>query len=124
MNSLELNGKICQQKVFKTSDGGTVTHFALNFYNGKKNGENQYAFIDCKMFSAINIADKSYVTCKGWIASESWEKDGKKYSRLVFKVKDIEIDDKKPSQNENVEPVDIFPDKDVEPFNVDDAIPF
>lgn len=130
MNNVELNGKICQQKAITTSTGKTITSFSLNFYNGKKDGKSQYAFIDCKMFSAIDIDDKSNVACKGWLGSESWEKDGKKYSRIVFYVKEIEVvDNKISSEGRNLdEGVDIFPDKDVEPNDdfgfTDDEIPF
>lgn len=120
MNILELDGKICQQKAIITSTGKTITSFSLNFYNGKKDGKSQYAFIDCKLFDSLTIEDKTMVNCKGWLGSESWEKDGKKYSRIVFYVKEIE------RVSKDTKPVDIFPDKDVEPFNDDDdnVIPF
>ena len=127
MNNVELNGKICQQKAITTSTGKTITSFSLNFYNGKKDGKSQYAFIDCKMFSAIEIDDKSNVACKGWLGAESWEKDGKKYSRIVFYVKEIEVvDNKISSEGRNIdEGVDIFPDKDVEPYDdFSDDIPW
>lgn len=128
MNNVELNGKICQQRAITTSTGKTITSFSLNFYNGKKDGKSQYAFIDCKMFSAIEIDDKSNVACKGWLGSESWEKDGKKYSRIVFYVKEIEVvDNKISSEGRSIDDgVDIFPDKDVEPNDDfgDDIVPF
>lgn len=127
MNNLELNGKICQQKAITTSTGKTITSFSLNFYNGKKDGKSQYAFIDCKMFSALDIEDKSMVDCKGWLGSESWEKDGKKYSRIVFYVKEIQVTSNKiSSDGTNLnEGVDIFPDKDVEPYDdFSDDIPW
>ena len=116
MNVLELNGKICQQKPIKTSTGKTITSFSLNFYNGKKDGKSQYAFIDCRIFSAIDIDDKSNVACKGWLGSESWEKDGKKYSRIVFYVKEIEVTDNKiSSEGRNLDEQNNF---------TDDEIPF
>lgn len=131
MNTLELNGKICQQKQIKTATGKIFTTFSLNFYNGKnKDGKSQYAFIDCQIFSAIDIEEKSNVACKGWLGSVSWGKDGKKYSRIVFYVKEIEVTDNKiSSDGRNLnEGVDIFPDKDVEPNDdfgfADDEIPF
>lgn len=115
MNNVELNGKICQQKAIKTSTGKTITSFSLNFYNGKKDGKSQYAFIDCKMFSALDIEDKSQVDCKGWLGAESWEKDGKKYSRIVFYVKEIEVTSNKIESVDN-EPIDDFGTDEI-PFN-------
>lgn len=116
MNTLELNGKICQQKAITTSTGKTITIFSLNFYNGKKDGKSQYAFIDCKIFSALDIVDKSNVNCKGWLGSESWEKDGKKYSRIVFYVKEIEV------TSNVIKPLD-SETKQVDDFG-DDIVPF
>lgn len=116
MNNVELNGKICQQKAITTSTGKTITSFSLNFYNGKKDGKSQYAFIDCKMFSALDIDDKSMVDCKGWLGSESWEKDGKKYSRIVFYVKEIEV------TSNVIKPLDSEPES-VDDFG-DDIVPF
>ena len=115
MNNVELNGKICQQRAITTSTCKTITSFSLNFYNGKKDGKSQYAFIDCKMFSALDIDDKSNVTCKGWLGSESWEKDGKKYSRIVFYVNEIQV------TSNVIKPLDSEPES-VDDFG--DDIPF
>lgn len=117
MNEIKIDGKICSQRAFNTQSGKTITSFSLNIYNGKKDGQSTYDFIDCKYFGSLDIADKTKVVVSGWIGVESWEKDGHTNKRIVVYAKEVNIDNSTNANN-----VDVFPEKDVEPL--DDDIPF
>lgn len=92
MNEIKLDGKICSQKAFTTQSGKTITNFALNIYNGKKDGKAVYDFIDCKYFGALDIPDKTKVVVSGWLGVESWEKDGKTNKRVLVYAKEVNRD--------------------------------
>lgn len=83
MNEIKIDGKICSQRAIKTNSGKTITYFRLNIYNGKKDGQSTYDFIDCKYFGELDIPDKTKVVVSGWLGVESWVKDGKENKRVV-----------------------------------------
>lgn len=112
MNEIKIDGKICQQRAILTQSGKTITSFSLNIYNGKKDGNSVYDFIDCKYFGALDIPNKTIVIITGWIGVESWVKDGETHKKVVIYAKDVEKDMTRATQQE--------PSNDL----LDDDIPF
>lgn len=113
MNEVKISGKLCQKKEAFTQNGKCITSFGLSFYNGKKDGNTVYDFLDCKYFGKLNIKDKEIVDIVGWLAVESWQKDGKKYSKTVVYCKDVKL---YTSDNKTSEQVENLPFDDEMPF--------
>lgn len=93
MNRVEITGKIYNIKESTTTTGKSVTRFGLSIYNGKdKNGKSQYGFVDCKYFGRITPSEllKDIV---GRLTIDSWEKDGKKFSKVEILVEEIKESD-------------------------------
>lgn len=94
MNEFKLSGKMGNKKEAYTSSGKCRTTFGINFYNGKdQNGKAVYEWINCKMNEKTSVPNKEYVIAEGWIAVETWKKDGKEYKNTVFIVKKLMIDE-------------------------------
>lgn len=94
MNRVELTGRIYNVKVSTTVSGKKVTRFGLSIYVGKgKDGKSQYGFIDCIYFD--NILDtESLKDIVGRLTVDTWEKDGKKFSKpsiIVDSIKESEM---------------------------------
>lgn len=89
MNEIKIDGRICNQNKTTFSSGKCVTRFGLHIYNGKKDGNKVYDFIDCKYFGALDIPDKTKVVVSGWLGVESWEKDGHTNKRVVVYAKEV-----------------------------------
>lgn len=127
MNEVKIIGKFCQKKEYYMQDGTCVTRFSLNFRNGKRGENDIYDFLSCKYLGKLDIENKCIVEVTGWLAVENWEHDGKKYSKVVIKSKQGGVVIYTPKGKEETQKVDIFPDKDVEPYEdlpLDDDIPF
>lgn len=89
MNEIKIDGRICNQNKTTFSSGKCVTRFGLHIYNGKKDGNKVYDFIDCKYFGELNISDKTDVDVEGWIGVESWQKDGKEYKKVIVYARKV-----------------------------------
>ena len=118
MNSVEITGKIYNPKVTTTLAGKSITRFGLSIYTGKnKEGKSQYGFIDCKYFGNLVVTD-TLKDIKGRLTVDTWEKDGKKFSKPEIIVETVnESEMFKDKQEEVVEQKE-----DESPFN--DDIPF
>ena len=94
MNKVELSGRIYNIKEATTSSGKTVTRFGLSIYTGKnKEGKSQYGFIDCKYFGRVSTSEELQ-DVSGRLTVDSWEKDGKKFSKpevIVDEIKESEM---------------------------------
>ena len=93
MNKVEITGRIYNIKETTTTTGKTVSRFGLSIYNGKdKNGKTQYGFVDCKYFGRVTPSEllKDVV---GRLTIDSWEKDGKKFSKVEILVEEIKESD-------------------------------
>ena len=108
MNKVELTGRIYNTKVSNTTTGKTITRFGLSIYTGKgKDGKAQYGFVDCKYFGDITNTE-GLKDVAGYLTVDSWEKDGKKYSKpevVVDSIKESEMFAQKPVAK-NPEPKD------------------
>ena len=100
MNKVELTGKIYNTKVSNTTTGKTITRFGLSIYTGKgKDGKSQYGFVDCKYFGDI-MNTEGLKDVNGHLTVDTWEKDGKKYSKpevIVDAIKESEMFAQKPA---------------------------
>lgn len=116
MNKVELTGRIYNIKETNTSTGKAISRFGLSIYTGKsKDGKSQYGFIDCKYFGHVAPTDKLQ-DVTGRLTVDSWEKDGKKFSKPEVIVDEMKESDmfSKPAEAKD----DSFKDDDInEEFN-------
>lgn len=88
-NLVELSGKIYNKKEAHTTTGKIVTSFGLSVWAGKKDSQNTYEFINCKMWDKISNTEGDKII-KGKLAFDTWDKDGKKQVRTYILVDSIE----------------------------------
>lgn len=81
MNEVKITGKVYNPKVTTTMTGKNITRFGLSIYCGKdKEGKSKYGFVDCKYFGSL-VTDENLKDVTGHLTVDSWEKDGKKFSK-------------------------------------------
>lgn len=90
INNVVLTGRISfEPNMFKTKKGGVIANFILGVYAGKKDDKNAYYNIPVKVFDndmatlVEQVGKGGDVTVVGKIASEQYEKDGKKVTNVV-----------------------------------------
>jgi single-stranded DNA-binding protein len=111
MNEVKLSGKIYNKKEAHTPSGKLCTTFGLSVWNGKKDGNNTYEFMNCKLWGELTDTDGEKIV-QGKLAFDTWEKDGKKQVRpyiLVDSVRKGEFVKKEAQQAQD---------------SLDDGIPF
>lgn len=57
MNEVKLSGKIYNKKEAHTPSGKLCTTFGLSVWNGKKDGNNTYEFMNCKLWGELPDTD-------------------------------------------------------------------
>ena len=81
MNEVKITGKVYNAKVSTSLSGKSITRFGLSIYCGKdKEGKSKYGFVDCKYFGNL-VTDDGLKDVVGKLSVDSWEKDGKKFSK-------------------------------------------
>lgn len=81
MNKVEVTGRVYNPQVRTSLAGKSITRFGLSIYVGKdKDGKSKYGFIDCKYFGNL-VTDDKLKDVTGHLTVDSWEKDGKKFSK-------------------------------------------
>ena len=125
MNEVKITGKICNLKHETLPSGKIFSTFGLSVWMAKKNNKDTYEFINCEMWDEHLVVTEGDKDITGKLKVASWlGKDGKKQSRITINVKSVE-DSKRFENNDEAKGVDIFPDKDVEPYDdLDDSLPF
>lgn len=88
MNEVKLSGKIYNKKEAHTPSGKLCTTFGLSVWNGKKDGNNTYEFMNCKLWGELPDTDGEKIV-QGKLAFDVWEKDGKKQVRPYILVDSI-----------------------------------
>lgn len=88
MNEVKLSGKIYNKKEAHTPSGKLCTTFGLGVWNGKKDGNNTYEFMNCKLWGELTDTDGEKIV-QGKLAFDVWEKDGKKQVRPYILVDSI-----------------------------------
>ena len=88
MNEVKISGKIYNVKEAHTTSGKVISTFGLSVWNGKKDGNNTYEFINCKFWGNIGNKDGDKII-QGKLTFDVWEKDGKKVSKPVILVETI-----------------------------------
>lgn len=109
MNELKLRGKVCQLKKY---DWGYK--FSINFYAGKdKDDKALYGYIDCKSFKIVP-KEGEIIEANGWLSYEKFTYNEKKYSQIMYIVKEITPfkAEKKKEETKNETP-DPFDDDDL-----------
>ena len=124
MNEVKITGKICNLKHETLSNGKNFSTFGLSVWMCKKDGKDVYEFVNCEMWDEHLVVTEGDKDITGKLKVASWlGKDGKKQSRITINVKSVE--DAQPFNKEETKEVDIFPEKDVEPYDgLDDSLPF
>ena len=97
MNSTVQSGRLTKDAdVKQTNSGKSIAFFTLAFDTSRKdeygNWVNDSNFIDCKYFKQYRIdalKKGAAIVVSGSLKQESWEKDGKKNSKMVIMVDDI-----------------------------------
>ena len=81
MNEVKITGRVYNAKTTNTLSGKSITRFGLSIYCGKdKEGKAKYGFVDCKYFGNL-VTDEKLKDVTGHLTVDSWEKDGKKFSK-------------------------------------------
>ena len=124
MNEVKITGKICNLKHETLSNGKNFSTFGLSVWMCKKDGKDVYEFINCEMWDEHLVVSGGDKDITGKLKISSWiGKDGKKQSRITINVKSVE--DAQSFNKEETKGVDVFPEKDVEPYDdLDDSLPF
>jgi single-strand DNA-binding protein len=102
INSAVVSGHIGEPKVTTTQGGATFLNFSVaarGGYTDKATGEwkEKTDWIDCKMFGkraeslSRFLTKGTFVVVLGSISQETWEKDGKRRSKIVVFVHEIQL---------------------------------
>lgn len=87
-NEFTLTGQIKFKEKKYTSNGNVILNAVLGRGNKEKGYENYKirAFKDNAQELEF-VEEGTVITIKGWISQDNWEKDGKKYSNVIFNIK-------------------------------------
>lgn len=97
-NQIVITGKAYNAKVHQTKNGKSITTFGLSVYNGKDlTGRATYCFIDCKYFSDEKIPTGD-ISIIGRLGFDTWEKEGKKFTKPVIIVSEIKASEEQQSK--------------------------
>ena len=88
VNEVKISGKIYNAKEAHTPSGKVITTFGLSVWNGKKDGQNTYEFINCKFWDSLKDKEGEKII-RGKLTFDTWEKDGKKVVKPVITVEII-----------------------------------
>lgn len=89
MNEVKITGRVYNANVRTSLSGKSITKFGLSIYCGKdKDGKSKYGFVDCKYFGNL-VTDNELKDVTGKLSVDTWEKDGKKYSKPEIIVDSI-----------------------------------
>lgn len=99
VNSVCVTGNLVRDcEVFATKTGSEIATFTVAVNDRVKNGdewEDYPNYVDCKLFNASKRIPKlrkgAKVAVYGKIHQDRWEKDGKKYSKLLVYVNELEF---------------------------------
>lgn len=102
MKQFMMDGYVCGKLNTRTTQSGkSVTTFSLNSPERHKNRdtdewESVPQFFSCQYwhkfdrdYRASEITDKAHLVITGEPTFQEWESDGKKYSKVVFNVRDL-----------------------------------
>ena len=109
MNTTTQSGRLTKDAEVKvTNSGKSIAFFTLAFDTPKKdeygNWTKESNFIDCKYFKGYRVDDLkkgAAIAIQGSLKQESWEKEGKKSSKIVIMVDDIFFAEKSGHTKEN-----------------------
>lgn len=90
-NEYKLTGRIKYIETKTANNGNMILNAQLS--NGNK--EKGYNNFKIRAFKEIAeemafIEPNTAITCMGWVSQDNWEKDGKKFSQVIFNVKSYE----------------------------------
>lgn len=91
-NEFILSGRIKYIDTKTANNGNMILNAQLSNGN-KEKGYNNFkirAFKETAEEMAF-IEPNTAITCMGWLSQDNWEKDGKKFSQVIFNVKSYEI---------------------------------
>lgn len=101
MKQFQVDGYVCGKiETRSTKSGKLVTSFNVNSPDRRKNQQGEWesfpSFFSCQYWHrfdndwrAAAIVDKAHVVMTGDLRYESWEKDGKKGSKVLLNVADL-----------------------------------
>lgn len=98
INKIEIIGRVYKATTTQTNSGKSITKFGLQFWNGKKDDKNTYAFIDVVIWDDIKLNDKDEVIVKGYLKCNEWEKDGKKLTKLFVNASEVKKTESQPAK--------------------------
>lgn len=102
INRVEITGYLTRDAELRVTQGGTpIARFSVAVNDRRKNQqtgqwEDYPNFVDCVMFStfaesaAPRLVKGTHVSIAGKLAYSSWEKDGRKHSKLEVKVETLD----------------------------------
>lgn len=101
LNSVALVGRIIRDvKLEYTSRDTAYLEFSVAVNRGVKKGdtyEDEASYIDCQLYGRSAEALEKYlvkgklISLSGSLRQNRWEKDGKKYSRLIVIANDVQL---------------------------------
>ena len=98
VNTVSLSGALTADAQVKTFQNGGVLNFSVATNRSVKQGDNwvdKASFINCKYWTkgaeklSQFLKKGTPVTLSGFLEQETWEKDGKKNSRIVINCDNI-----------------------------------
>lgn len=90
-NTIKITGRIKFREVKETSQGNKILNATLSRGSKDKGYENYKirAFKDNATELSF-LDDNEAITITGWISQDNWEKDGQKFSKVIFNVREWE----------------------------------
>lgn len=90
-NEFKLTGKLKFIEDHQTNNGNLIVTAVLGRGSKEKGYENYKikAFKDVAT-GLLYVEENTVITVTGWITQDNWEKDGQKFSKVVFCVKSFE----------------------------------
>ena len=130
VNHLVFQGRLVEEPKFGTTTGGTeYANFRMAWSEKYKEKETK-CFIECKAFGGTAGFMQKFLNSRGQellaegkLATEEWEKDGQKRSKIVLMVSGVHFCGKK---QDSTAPAQAEPavQPDLTPVDVDDQLPF
>ncbi len=106
-NKIEITGKLVRDSESKATSKGSITMFTIAYNHTKETA----SFFDVTAFKEYDLRKGQLVTVKGFLKQESWEKDGKKNSRIKIIATSIDTGEQSESRQEpeqQEEPREVF----------------
>ena len=91
INEFSISAFVATVPEVKEFEKSSIARFCLSVSHTENKGDEKVTKTSNSKKDELNDLKGKYVTCNGFFKPDTWEEDGKKRSRIIFAVTNMEI---------------------------------